>query len=155
MPVPVYPIEILLAEDNPGDVELMQEAFMESKIRNQLHVVNDGVEAIDFLKREGRYKAAIRPDVILLDLNMPRMDGREVLEIVKDDPDLKTIPVVILTSSEAEKDIVRSYKLHADCYIIKPVDLQRVLEVIQAIEVFWLSVITLPKDRPIPNGLTF
>ncbi len=140
----MHPIDILLVEDNPGDIELTQEAFAESKICNRIFVVHDGVEAIDFLKRRGAFSDAVRPDVVLLDLNMPRMDGKEVLEVVKNDPDLKLIPIVILTSSEAEKDIVKSYRLHANCYINKPVDLERFLEVVRAVEDFWLSVVKLP-----------
>ena len=138
------PIEILLVEDNPGDIELTQEAFADSKICNNVYAVNDGVEAIDFLKKKGKYADAVTPDVVLLDLNMPRMDGKEVLEIVKNDINLRLIPIVILTSSEAEKDVVRSYKLHANCYINKPVDLTRFLEVVKAVEDFWLSVVKLP-----------
>ena len=129
--VTMRPIEILLVEDNPGDIELTQEAFADSKISNRIYAVNDGVDAIDFLKKCGKYTDAVTPDVILLDLNMPRMDGKEVLEIVKNDPELRLIPIVILTSSEAEKDVVRSYKLHANCYINKPVDLARFLEVVK------------------------
>jgi CheY-like chemotaxis protein len=141
------PIEILLVEDNPGDIELTQEAFAESKIYNNIHAVNDGVEALDFLRKKGKFATAVTPDVILLDLNMPRMDGKEVLEIVKNDAALRLIPIVILTSSEAEKDIVRSYKLHANCYINKPVDLECFLEVVRAIEDFWLSVVKLPSEE--------
>jgi len=141
------PIEILLVEDNPGDVELTQAAFVDSKLCNHIHSVGDGVEAIDFLKKRGAYADAVTPDVILLDLNMPRMDGKEVLEIVKNDPELRLIPIVILTSSEAEKDVVKSYQLHANCYINKPVDLPHFLEVVRAVEDFWLSVIKLPRQN--------
>ncbi|MBV8938615.1 MAG: response regulator [Alphaproteobacteria bacterium] len=141
------PIEILLVEDNPGDVELTQEAFADSKICNHLYVANDGVEALEFLRRVGPHANAVRPDVVLLDLNMPRMDGKELLEVVKNDPDLKSIPIVILTSSEAEKDIVKSYKLHANCYINKPVNLEGFLEVVRSMEDFWLSVVKLPKNH--------
>jgi CheY-like chemotaxis protein len=138
------PIEILMVEDNPGDVRLTVEALKEAKVRNNLHTVEDGVEALAFLRREGRYAEAPRPDLVLLDLNLPKKTGREVLAEIKGDPDLKRIPVVILTVSQAEQDIVKSYNLHANCYITKPVDLDRFLEVVQSIENFWLTVVMLP-----------
>jgi two-component system, chemotaxis family, response regulator Rcp1 len=138
------PIEILLVEDNPGDVELTRTALEKAKVRNTLHVAEDGEEAMAFLRRQGEYASVPRPEVILLDLNLPRMDGREVLEAIKADPDLMTIPVVVLTTSSAEQDIIRTYKLHANCYITKPVDLERFMEVVQSIEDFWLTVVRLP-----------
>jgi two-component system, chemotaxis family, response regulator Rcp1 len=141
---PGSPIEILLVEDNPGDVELTRSALQRAKVRNALHVVEDGEEAMAFLRREGEYANSPRPDVILLDLNLPRMDGREVLAEVKSDPELMDIPVVVLTTSSAEQDIVRSYKLHANCYITKPVDLDQFIEVVRSIQDFWLTVVKLP-----------
>jgi two-component system, chemotaxis family, response regulator Rcp1 len=138
------PIEILLVEDNPGDVRLAVEALRDAKVANRLHVVEDGVEAMSFLRREGRYAVVPRPDLILLDLNLPRKDGREVLVEVKQDADLKRIPVVILTSSAAEQDVVQAYNLHANCYITKPVDLDQFLKVVRSIEDFWLIVVKLP-----------
>ncbi len=142
------PIEILLVEDNPGDARLTQEALREGKIRNNLHHVKDGVEALAFLKREGAYVKVPTPDLILLDLNLPRKDGRQVLGEMKEDPRLRLIPVVVLTTSEAEKDIVKSYELHANCYITKPVDLEKFIEIVRAIESFWLAVVTLPSHNP-------
>jgi CheY-like chemotaxis protein len=139
-------IEILLVEDNPGDVRLTEEAFKEGKVLNKLSVVSNGEEALSFLRRQGHFSAAPRPDVILLDLNLPRKDGREVLAELKGDPDLKRIPVVILTTSSAEKDILATYNLHANCYITKPVDLEQFLEVVKSIESFWLTIVTLPSD---------
>ena len=144
MPVDGRPIEILLVEDNPGDVRLTIEALRESKVRNNLHTAVDGVEALAFLRREGDYAAAVRPDLILLDLNLPRKDGREVLADIKADPSLKTIPVVILTTSRAEQDVLRSYELQANCYITKPVDLDQFITVVKSIEDFWLTIVTLP-----------
>ncbi len=138
------PIEILLVEDNPGDVRLTQEAFKEGKIKNNLYITKDGVEAIEFLRHEGEYSDSPRPDLILLDLNMPRKSGKEVLEEVKADDDLKRIPVVILTTSEAEQDILRSYDLHANCFITKPVDMNQFIEVVKYIENFWFTVVRLP-----------
>jgi chemotaxis family two-component system response regulator Rcp1 len=138
------PVEILLVEDSPGDVRLTREALREGKIRNHLSVVPDGVEALAFLRRAGRYADAPRPDVILLDLNLPRMGGREVLAAIKEDSLLRRIPVVILTTSNDERDILRAYELHANCYITKPVDFEQFSTVIQAIENFWLTVVTLP-----------
>jgi two-component system, chemotaxis family, response regulator Rcp1 len=140
-------IEILLVEDNPGDVRLTIEGLNEGKVRNNLHVARDGVEALDFLRRQGRFPDAVRPDLILLDLNLPRMDGREVLAEIKSDPDLKTIPVVVLTTSRAEQDILHSYQLQANCYITKPVDLEQFITVVRSIEDFWLTIVTLP-NRP-------
>jgi chemotaxis family two-component system response regulator Rcp1 len=138
------PIEILMVEDNPGDVRLTVEALKEGKVRNNFHTVEDGVEAMAFLRREGRYAEAVRPDLILLDLNLPKKNGREVLAEIKEDPDLRRIPVVILTVSQAEQDIVKSYNLYANCYITKPVDLDQFLEVVKSIENFWLTVVMLP-----------
>jgi CheY-like chemotaxis protein len=138
-------VEILLVEDNPGDVRLTIEALRESKVRNQLNVVHDGVEALSFLRCEGAFVNAVRPDLILLDLNLPRKDGREVLAEIKADARLRTIPVVILTTSRAEQDILRSYELQANCYITKPVDLEQFMTVIRSIEDFWLTIVTLPR----------
>jgi CheY-like chemotaxis protein len=138
------PIEILLVEDNPGDIDLAKEAFEDCKINNVLHVVTDGEAALEFLKCRGKYKTAGRPDLVLLDLNLPKKDGREVLAEIKTDEDLKRIPVVILTSSSAEVDILKSYNLHANCYIIKPIDLMQFMTVIKSIEDFWLSIVKLP-----------
>ncbi|MGI8550888.1 MAG: response regulator [Dehalococcoidia bacterium] len=141
------PVEILLVEDNPGDVILTQEALYEAKIRNNLNVAVDGVEALEYLRHEGAFANAVEPDVILMDLNMPRMGGREVLEEVEEDPALKHIPVFILTSSASERDIVESHKLHANCYITKPADLTQFLTVVRSIENFWLTVVRLPNER--------
>lgn len=138
-------VEILLVEDNPGDVRLTQEALRGVKIRNSLSVVGDGVEAMSFLRREGNFANAPRPDIVLLDLNLPRMDGTEVLAAIKGDPDLKCIPVVVLTTSQADEDIVRSYRLNANCYVSKPVDFDQFIRVVQSIEDFWLTVVKLPK----------
>ena len=138
------PIDILLVEDNPGDVRLTVEGLKESKVRNNLHVARDGVEAMEFLRREGQYTGAVRPDLILLDLNLPRMDGREVLLEIKSDAQLKTIPVVVLTTSRAEHDVLRSYELQANCYITKPVDLEQFITVVKSIEDFWFTIVTLP-----------
>ena len=139
------PIEILLVEDNPGDVRLTVEGLKESKVRNNLHVARDGVEAMEFLRREGPHTGAVRPDLILLDLNLPRMDGREVLLEIKSDAKLKTIPVVVLTTSRAEHDVLRSYELQANCYITKPVDLEQFITVVKSIEDFWFTIVTLPR----------
>jgi CheY-like chemotaxis protein len=138
------PIEILLVEDSPSDTQLTIEALKEGKVVNNLTPVEDGVEAMAFLRRQGRHAQAPRPDLILLDLNLPCKDGREVLEELKADPALKTIPVVVLTTSGAEQDVLQSYQLHANCYITKPVDLQQFIDVVRSIERFWLSVVTLP-----------
>jgi len=140
------PIEVLLVEDNPGDVRLTREALKEGKVSNNLHVAPDGVEALAFLRREGNYADAVRPDLILLDLNLPRKGGREVLEEIKGDPALRHIPVVILTSSSAEQDIARAYDLHANCYISKPVDLDQFITVVRSIEDFWFTVVKLPSQ---------
>jgi chemotaxis family two-component system response regulator Rcp1 len=139
------PIEILLVEDNPGDVRLTIEALRDSKVSNHLHVARDGVEALAFL-REGEGAGQARPDLILLDLNLPRKDGREVLEEIKLDPALRTIPVVVLTTSRAEQDVLRSYELQANCYITKPVDLDQFITVVKSIEDFWLTIVTLPHE---------
>lgn len=139
-------IAILLIEDNPGDVILTREAFSEAKINNNLCVAKDGEEALQFLKKEGEFSDAITPDLILLDLNLPKMDGREVLVAIKGDPKLRRIPVVVLTSSKAEKDILQTYDLHANSYIVKPVSLEKFVEVVNAIESFWFSVVVLPDD---------
>jgi two-component system, chemotaxis family, response regulator Rcp1 len=140
----VRPIEILLVEDNPGDVELAREALVSSKIHNRIHAVGDGVEAMAFLRRAGKYATAPRPDLVLLDLNIPKKDGREVLAEIKVDEDLKRIPVVILTTSREEEDVVKTYNLHANCYITKPIDLNQFIRVVHAIEDFWLTVVRLP-----------
>jgi chemotaxis family two-component system response regulator Rcp1 len=139
------PIEILLVEDNPGDVRLAVEALRDAKVANRLHIVEDGVEAMSFLRREGRYADVPQPNLILLDLNLPRRDGREVLAEIKQDADLKRIPVIILTSSAAEQDVVQAYNLYANCYITKPMDLDQFLKVVRSIEDFWLIVVTLPQ----------
>jgi two-component system, chemotaxis family, response regulator Rcp1 len=142
-------IEILLVEDNPGDVRLTTEALAEAKVRNRLSVARDGVEALQYLRREPPFQTSTRPDIILLDLNMPRMDGREVLQELKADPSLSSIPVVVLTTSESEEDVLRSYQLHASCYITKPVDLEQFLKVVRSVEDFWLTVVRLPpKETP-------
>ncbi len=138
------PIDILLVEDNPGDVRLTIEALRESKVRNNLHVATDGVEAMAFLRGEGKHANVVRPDLVLLDLNLPRKDGRQVLAEIKADPGLKTIPVVVLTTSRAEQDVLRSYELQANCYISKPVDLEQFITVVRSIEDFWLTIVTLP-----------
>lgn len=140
----VAPIDILLVEDNLGDARLTEEALKESKMFNRLHHAKDGVEAMEFMRREGKYKDAPTPDIILLDLNLPRKDGREVLAELKAMPGLRNIPVVVLTTSNAEQDIVMSYNLHANCYITKPVDLDKFIEIVRGIENFWLSIVKLP-----------
>ncbi|MCX6903167.1 MAG: response regulator [Verrucomicrobia bacterium] len=137
-------VEILLVEDEPGDVYLTTEALKTSKILNRLHVAEDGMEAMAFLRRTGPYQDAPRPDLILLDLNLPRKDGREVLAEIKRDPSLALIPVVVMTTSEADKDILHSYSLHANCYVTKPVDLNQFMEVVRATQEFWLTVVKLP-----------
>ena len=138
------PIEILLVEDSPSDTDLTLEALKDFKVRNHVSVVEDGVLALEFLRREGPYAEAPRPDLIMLDLNLPRKDGREVLAVIKADDHLKTIPVVVLTTSRADQDILRSYQLNANCCITKPVDFNQFLEVVRSIEAFWLFVVTLP-----------
>ncbi|MBU1368036.1 MAG: response regulator [Bacteroidetes bacterium] len=140
-------IDILLAEDSPGDADLAMEALEESKLKNKLYVVVDGQEALDFLFKKGKYIDVPRPDLILLDLNMPKVDGREVLKIVKEDKNLRSIPVVILTTSRAEEDILKTYDLHANCYIAKPLNLEKFMEVVAAIENFWISIVALPKKE--------
>ena len=143
----VTPIEILLVEDNPGDADLAREALESGKIHNNLSIVGDGVEAMAFLRRTGKHAQAPRPDLVLLDLNLPRKDGREVLGEIKMDDDLKCIPVVILTISKDEEDVLKSYNLHANCFITKPLDLAQFLKVVRAIEEFWFTIVKLP-----PNG---
>ena len=140
-------MRILMVEDNPGDVRLTKEALKEGKVFSNLHTVKDGVEAMEFLRREGKYSSVPRPDIILLDLNLPKKDGREVLQDIKNDNELKRIPVVVLTTSKAEEDVLRTYNLHANCYVTKPVDLEKFIVVVKSIDVFWLTVVTLP-----PNG---
>jgi CheY-like chemotaxis protein len=138
------PIEVLLVEDDPGDVLMTQEAFEEHKVGNRLTVVSDGAEALAYLRREGQYAQAVRPDLVLLDLNLPRRDGREVLEEIKKDADLCQIPVVVLTTSQADEDILRSYQLHANAYVTKPVDFERFIAVVRQIDEFFVSVVKLP-----------
>ncbi|GAA4773591.1 response regulator [Actinomycetospora chlora] len=142
---PITEIDVLLVEDDAGDVLMTQEAFEHHKLRNQLHVVSDGVEALAFLRREGEFADAPRPGLILLDLNLPRKDGREVLEEIKNDESLRSIPVVVLTTSQAEEDILRSYNLHANAYVAKPVDFERFIQVIGQIDDFFVSVVKLPR----------
>ena len=139
-------IEILLVEDSPGDVRLTREALRDAKVQNNLHVALDGIEAMKFLGRDGAHADAPRPDLILLDLNLRRMSGREVLEQIKQNASLKSIPVVILTTSAAEEDIIRSYQLHANCYITKPVDLDQFIKVVKTIDNFWLAIVKLPRS---------
>ena len=141
------PIEILLVEDNPGDVVLTQEAFSEAKIWNNIHVAKDGEQALAFLNREPGYEDAIRPDLILLDLNLPKVDGRDVLNHVKSSESLKRIPIVVLTSSQAEQDIVKTYDLHANSYVVKPIDLDQFVSIVNVIENFWFSVVSLPSNK--------
>jgi CheY-like chemotaxis protein len=138
------PIEVLLVEDDPGDVLLIREAFEHNKLSNRLHVVPDGVEALEFMRRRGEYADAPRPDLVLLDLNLPRKDGREVLGEVKEDAELRTIPIVVLTTSQAEEDVLRSYDLHANAYVTKPVDFDRFIGVVRQIDDFFVSVVKLP-----------
>lgn len=140
------PIEILQIEDSPGDVRLTREALKEAKVLNNLSAVADGVEAMAFLRNEGEYKDAARPDLIILDLNLPKKDGREVLAEIKEDPKLRSIPVVVLSISDNEHDILKSYDLHANCYITKPVDLKRFMKIVESVEDFWLTVVKLPPD---------
>ena len=141
----IKPVDILLVEDSPTDVLLAQEALEHAKVLNTLHVVSDGVEAMQFLRQQGEFAQAERPDLILLDLNLPRKDGREVLEEIKNDEALKRIPVVVLTTSKAEEDILRAYGLHANCYVSKPVDFEQFATVVKAIETFWFTVVSLPQ----------
>ncbi|MCX0247431.1 response regulator [Streptomyces drozdowiczii] len=144
MNAPAQPIEVLLVEDDPGDELMTREAFEDNKIRNTLHVVRDGEEALDFLYRRGAHTEAPRPDLILLDLNLPKYDGRQVLEQIKQDPELALIPVVVLTTSSAEEDILRSYKLHANAYVTKPVDLDQFIAAVRQIDDFFVTVVRLP-----------
>jgi CheY-like chemotaxis protein len=146
--MPGQPIEILLVEDNPGDARLAMESLNDAKVRNNLHWVQDGVQAMAFLRKQGEYSDAPRPDVVLLDLNLPKKDGREVLAEIKTDENLRRIPVVILTVSSDERDILETYDQHANCYITKPLDLDQFLDVVKSIEDFWLTIVKLP-----PNGL--
>lgn len=143
----VRPIELLLVEDSEPDVRLTMEALNEAKVKNRLWVVEDGVEAMEFLQRQGKHATAPRPDLILLDLNLPRKDGRQVLKEIKADDSLKRIPVVILTTSKSEEDVLRAYDLHANCYISKPVDFNRFMEVVKSVEDFWLTVVRLPDGK--------
>jgi CheY-like chemotaxis protein len=144
IPSHTQPVEILMVEDNPRDARLAVEALKDSKVRNNLHHVEDGVTAMRFLYRQAEYAQVPRPDLILLDLNLPRKDGREVLEEIKEDPELKLVPVVVLTTSEAERDLVKTYDMHANAYVVKPIDLDRFVEVVQAIEGFWFTIVKLP-----------
>jgi CheY-like chemotaxis protein len=144
VPEHVEVIDVLLVEDDPGDVLLIREAFADNKVHNRLHVVSDGVEAIEFLRKRGENEQAPTPDLVLLDLNLPRMDGREVLAEIKADEDLRQIPVVVLTTSKAEEDVLRSYKLHANAYVTKPVDFERFIEVVRQIDEFFVTVVKLP-----------
>ena len=137
--------EILLVEDNEGDIELTKEAFDDAKFRNNLHIAEDGDSALDFLFKRNGFEEAIKPDIVLLDLNLPGTDGRDVLEAIKADADLKRVPVIVLTSSNADKDIIESYDLHANCYIVKPVNAIKFIEVVQNIENFWVDIVCLPK----------
>ena len=139
-------IEILLVEDNPGDVRLTQEVLRDAKLHNNLHVVEDGIKALEFLRGVGIYTDAPRPDLVLLDLNLPKKDGRDVLAEIKADSDLKRIPVVVLTTSKAEEDIFKAYDLHANCYITKPVDLDQFITVVRSIEEFWFTIVKLPPE---------
>ncbi len=141
------PIEILLVEDNPADVRLTVEILKETKVRNNLTVAGDGNEALELLRRTGRYTHAVRPDLILLDLDLPKKDGKQVLAEIKADPVLKRIPVVILTSSKAEEDVVKSYNLYANCYVTKPVDLEQFVKVVKSVEDFWLTIVKLPQGK--------
>ena len=144
-PRAVEPVQILLVEDSPGDIRLTREVLRDAKIANQLHIVGDGEQAMAFLRREGDYAGVQRPDLILLDLNLPRKDGREVLAELKDDAELHLIPVIVLTTSGAEQDVLRSYDLNAACYITKPIDLDEFISVVRSIESFWLSIVRLPQ----------
>ncbi len=150
MNIRVEPIKILLIEDSEGDVRLVQEALKEGKLHNRLFVVRDGVEGMNFLLKTGKYQDVSRPDLILLDLNMPKMDGRELLAEIKQHEDLKRIPVVILTTSSSEADILKTYNLHANCYIIKPLNLDEFIRVVRSIESFWLSIVKLPVGEKMP-----
>ncbi|MFC2084219.1 response regulator [Bacteroidota bacterium] len=146
------PVDILLVEDNPGDARLAKEALNESKLNNRLNIVTDGEKALKYLMKQDEFEETVTPDLILLDLNLPKIDGREVLEIIKEDEELKMIPVVILTTSHAEEDILKTYKLHANCYITKPLDLDQFMKVVQSIEDFWLTIVKLPcKNEYVSN----
>ncbi len=147
MTQPIKPIDILLVEDNEGDADLAKEALSSNKLRNSLFWVDNGEKAVAFINKEGEYKNAPRPDLIILDLNLPRMDGREVLKYLKNNDKFKMIPVVILTTSNSEIDILKSYSLHANCYITKPLDLNRFIEVVESIKGFWLSIVKLPNGH--------
>ena len=140
-------IQILMVEDSLDDIEITTEALTDAKVRCNLHAVRDGVQAMAYLRRQGEFEDAMRPDVIFLDLNMPRMDGRQVLEQIKSDPKLQKIPVVVLTTSEADEDILKAYELHANCYITKPVDMKQFIKVVRAIEDFWFTVVRLPPEE--------
>ncbi|HEY9796994.1 MAG TPA: response regulator [Leptolyngbyaceae cyanobacterium] len=142
----IRPVEILLVEDSPSDADLTEEALSDGKVLNHLHWVEDGVEALAFLRRQGKYTKAPRPDLILLDLNLPKKDGREVLAQIKADPSLKRIPVVILSTSAAERDILKTYELNANCYVTKPIDLEQFISVVKLIEEFWLALVKLPSE---------
>jgi CheY-like chemotaxis protein len=142
-----WPVEILVVDDNPGDVQLVVEALQDAKLTNQLHSVGDGVEALAFLRREGPYAGVPRPDLIILDLNLPKKDGGAVLQEIKADPNLRGIPVVVLTTSRADHDILKSYDLNANCYITKPVDFEQFIAAVQAIDHFWFAIVTLPPNR--------
>jgi two-component system, chemotaxis family, response regulator Rcp1 len=143
----IEPIEILIVEDNMGDARLTQEALKENRVRNNLYHVKDGVEAMQFLRRQAEHSTVPPPDLILLDLNLPRKDGREVLKEIKEDPELRRIPVVVLTTSEAEQDLLKSYDLHANAYVTKPIDLDRFIEIVEAIEEFWFTIVKLPQVK--------
>jgi chemotaxis family two-component system response regulator Rcp1 len=141
------PVDVLLVEDNPGDVRLTKEALKDGKLKIHMHVVSDGMEAMAFLRKQGKYAASPRPDLVLLDLNLPKKDGRQVLAEIKDDPDLKRIPVVIITTSKAEEDVLKTYNLHANCYVTKPLDLDQFITVVKSIEQFWLTIVKLPNGQ--------
>jgi chemotaxis family two-component system response regulator Rcp1 len=143
----VAPVDVLLVEDNPGDVRLTKEALKDAKLKVNLHVVGDGMEAMAFLRKQGKYAASPRPDLVMLDLNLPKKDGRQVLAEIKDDPDLKRIPVVIVTTSKSEEDVLKTYNLHANCYVTKPLDLDQFINVVQSIEQFWLTIVKLPNGQ--------
>ena len=142
----IRPVEILLVDDNPGDIRLTQEALKDSKVLNNLHIVEDGLEALNYLRKKGEFKNEATPDLVLLDLNLPKRNGREVLSEIKEDDLLKHIPVVILTISRAEEDILKSYELHANCYITKPVDMNQFIKIVRSIESFWFSIVKLPQN---------
>ena len=143
----IKPVEVLLVEDNPGDIRLTKEAMKEAKIINNLNVVEDGVEALAYLRKKGKFKDVNRPDLILLDLNLPKKNGREVLAEIKQDINLKQIPVVILTVSKAEEDVIKTYELHANCFITKPVDMDQFIKVVKSLENFWFSIVKLPPNK--------